>query len=52
MNIATLIESKASFEKNFKNELLKMDCFFQDHLWNGYDNENDPKFITSQPPTV
>lgn len=47
MNIATLIESKVSFEKNFKNELLKMDCFFQDHLWNGYDDENDPKFITN-----
>lgn len=46
MNLETLINTKQNFDNLFKSELLKMDCFFQEHLWNGYDDENDPKFIT------
>ena len=45
-NLNSLLYIKQNFDKILKEELLKMDCFFQDYLWNGYDDENDPKFIT------
>lgn len=46
MKLLLLIDSKISFEEEFKKELLRMDCFFQNHLWDGCADENDPKFIT------
>lgn len=33
LNIFELTEIKQTFEKRVKDELLKMDCFFQNHLW-------------------
>lgn len=48
MNLSELINFKLTFEKEFETKLLAFDCFFQDHLWNGFDDENDPKFITKE----
>lgn len=42
------IESKTSFEKVLEKELLKFVCYFQDNLWDGYSDEDDPKFITPE----
>ena len=46
MKIGQLIDIKQNFDNSLKNELLKMDVFFQNHLWDGYSDENDPKFIS------
>ena len=48
MNLYTLLNTKQNFDKIFKEQLLKMDCFFQEHLWNGFDDEDDPKFISKE----
>lgn len=48
MNLSELIDFKINLETTFTNKLLEFDCFFQDHLWNGFDEENDPKFITNE----
>jgi hypothetical protein len=44
--LADIINLKIIYEKIVANKLLKMDCFFQEHLWDGYSDINDPKFIT------
>lgn len=46
--LETLIDGKISFEKKLEAELLKIDCFFQDNIWDGYSDENDPKFISRE----
>lgn len=46
MNIGELIEVKANYNKLLDQKLLEMVCFFQENLWDGYSDENDPKFIS------
>lgn len=46
MKLSQLIEF--NLEEEFRKQLLKMTCFFQENLWNGYDDENDPKFISTE----
>ncbi|WP_300571169.1 hypothetical protein [Flavobacterium sp.] len=49
MNLNNLIAVRVNFEERIKQELLEMDCFFQDRMWDGStDNENDPKFISRE----
>lgn len=47
LNILQLADVKQSFEGKVKQELLKMDCYFQDFLWDGYSDLTDPDFISS-----
>lgn len=46
MKLGTLINVKANYEKLLDARLLEMVCFFQDFMWDGYSDENDPKFIS------
>lgn len=48
LTLGELITIKTTFEKRLDEELLKMECFFQDHLWDGYSNESDPEFIVAE----
>jgi len=48
MKLNQLIEVKISFEERVKQELLKMVTHFHDYMWNGFDEENDPKFVTQE----
>lgn len=46
LNLGELLVIKQTFEKRLDEELLKMDCFFQNYLWDGFSDEKDSKFIT------
>lgn len=49
LNILQLADLKQTFENKIKDELLKMDCFFQDHLWDFANEEfSENKFITAE----
>lgn len=45
-SLTELISQHISYEERISNSLLEMDVFFQNHLWDGFSDENDPKFIT------
>ena len=45
MKLGTLINVKANYNALLDARLLEMVCFFQDNMWDGYSDENDPKFI-------
>lgn len=46
MKLGTLINVKANYNALLDARLLEMVCFFQDNMWDGYSDENDPKFIS------
>lgn len=48
LNILQLVTVKQTFDNSVKAELLKMDCFFQDHLWDACSEPTDPKFISDE----
>lgn len=43
-----LLNTIQNADKLFKEEQLKFVCFFQEYCWDGYSDENDPKFITRE----
>lgn len=47
MELSELIEFKVNFEKNLDRKLLEFDCFFQDHMWDGY-SEDKGQFVTDE----
>lgn len=48
MNLGELIQVKQDYTKMIDAKLLEMVCFFQENCWDGYSDENDPKFITNE----
>jgi hypothetical protein len=46
--ISELINIKQNFETVLEQRLLEFVCFFQDHMWDGYSDEDDPKFISKE----
>lgn len=46
MKIGKLLEVKQNHEIMLDESLDLMLCFFREHLWDGYSDETDPKFIT------
>lgn len=46
--ISELIDIKQNFEKLLDEKLLEFVCYFQEHMWDGYSDENDPKFISKE----
>jgi len=48
MNLGELISVKANFKTLLESKLLEMTCFFQNYLWDGFSDENDPKFISKE----
>lgn len=46
MKISELIDIRVSYNKSIKSKLIEMVCFFQEYMWNGWEDENDPKFVT------
>lgn len=46
MKIGNLIDMRQNFEKILKSELLTMDVYFQNYLWDGFSDPEDSKFIT------
>lgn len=46
MKLGTLINIKANYNTLLDARLLEMVCFFQDNMWDGFSDENDPKFIS------
>lgn len=48
MKLGKLIDIRSNFEKIMDAKLLEMVCFFQEHLWDGSGDEDDPKFITKE----
>ena len=41
MKIGQLIDIRQNFDTSIKNELLRMDVFFQNHLWDGFISNDD-----------
>lgn len=48
MKLGELIYTRQNIEKLVHTQLLAMDVWFQEHLWDGYSDENDPKFISNE----
>lgn len=48
MDLLQHINYRVTFDKVLEQELLKFFCFFQNNLWDGYSDEQDPKFITPE----
>lgn len=48
MNLGELIQIKIDYNKLMEVKLLEMVCFFQDNLYDGYSDEDDPKFISKE----
>jgi hypothetical protein len=42
-----LLDIKQNFEKILDKKLLMMDVFFQNYLWDGFTDPEDPKFIST-----
>ena len=40
------IAEEEKLELRVQQAVLEFDCFFQEHMWNGYDDEDDPKFLS------
>jgi len=40
MTLGQIIDFKVKHEKNFREKLLEMDVFFQNHMWDGYSDDN------------
>lgn len=47
LNIFELASVRANFINQVEKELLRMDVFFQNHLWDGF-TENSDKFISDE----
>lgn len=43
-----MIEFKQNFEKEFKQKLLETTVKFHEYMWDGYSDENDPKFLSQE----
>lgn len=48
MNLGELLDVRSNFNKIVEQKLLEMTCFFQEFMWNGFDDEDDPKFLTKE----
>jgi len=46
MILGELLNVKQNMEKLFEAKLLEMTCFFQDRMWDGSGDEDDPKYLT------
>lgn len=47
MKIGQLIDIRQNFDTSIENELLRMDVFFQNHLWDGFSDPADARFISN-----
>jgi hypothetical protein len=45
MRLGQLIDFRSSYDRNVEKKLLEFDCFFQDHMWDGF-SEDKGQFIT------
>jgi hypothetical protein len=48
MKLGEIIYTRQNIEKLVHTQLLAMDVWFQNHLWDGYSDEDDPKFISNE----
>jgi hypothetical protein len=48
LNLLQLIEVKQNFEKLLNQKLLEFVCYFQNHMWDGFSDEDDPRFISQE----
>ena len=48
MNLGELLQTRQEFDKLMKQKTLEMDVWFQNYLWDGYSDENDPHFISTK----
>lgn len=46
MNLGELLDVKINYDKLMGAKLLEMVCFFQNNMWDGFSDEDDPKFIS------
>jgi len=46
MNLGELLQVKINYDKLMDAKLLEMVCFFQDNMWDGFSDEDDPNFIS------
>lgn len=48
MKLGHFLDIRSNFENILEQQLLEMVCFFHNYMWNGWDDEDDPKFITQE----
>lgn len=48
MNLGELLDVRSNYKKLVDEKLLQMLTFFHDYMWNGFDDENDPKFLSQE----
>lgn len=48
LTLGDLVEIKITHEKLVKTRLLGLVCFFQDNMWDGSGDEDDPKYVTKE----
>ncbi len=48
LTLGDLVEIKITHEKLVKTKLLGLVCFFQDNMWDGSGEEDDPKYVTKE----
>jgi hypothetical protein len=53
MRLGQLLDFRTSYERNVEKKLLEFDCFFQDHMWDGFSEDNwqfvsDDDFVAIQ----
>lgn len=48
LTLSELLETRQNYEKIINQKLLEMDVWFQNHMWDGYSDEDDPKFLSQE----
>ncbi len=48
LTLSELIDIRQNFNASIAQKLLEFDVFFQNHMWDGYSDEDDPRFISPE----
>lgn len=48
MNLGQLLDVRSNYNKLVDEKLLEMLTFFQSFMWNGWEDEDDPKFLSKE----
>lgn len=48
LTLGQLISVRQTYEKTLEQKLLEMDVWFQNHMWDGSGDENDPDFLSKE----
>lgn len=48
LTLGQLISIRQTYEKTLNQKLLEMDVWFQNHMWDGSGDEDDPKYLSKE----